>query len=300
MEMLLLRTFLAVVEEGGVIVASRSLNTVPSNVTCRIHRLEEELNARLFHRMGRKLKISPAGMVLKDYAERMLELEKQTKYAIDKVGSSTGELRIGSMEAFAVMHLPEAVKRVRARHPDMSLKIEINTTSRLISEVCERKLDCAIVGGPVENQKLVAETVLTEELVLINGEHDSVSRKRLIVFPEGCAYRARAMKWSRECGNTGTEIMEFATMEGILKCVAIGLGCTLMPIWAVKKSMYAGQINIRDVAPHIANAPTVLIRHRDMPQYVALSTLRTAIMGRSILRCPPGRANARAGSLGQA
>ena len=72
MELVALRTFQAVVEEGGILAASRKLNTVQSNVTGRIRRLEEELGAELFFRKGRGLELAPSGKVLLDYARRKL------------------------------------------------------------------------------------------------------------------------------------------------------------------------------------------------------------------------------------
>ena len=105
MELVALRTFQAVVEEGGILAASRKLNTVQSNVTGRIRRLEEELGTDLFFRKGRGLELAPSGRVLLDYARRMLLLERQTSAAVRLVGESVGELRIGAMETFAALHL---------------------------------------------------------------------------------------------------------------------------------------------------------------------------------------------------
>ena len=73
MELVALRTFQAVVEEGGILAASRKLNTVQSNVTGRIRRLEEELGTELFFRKGRGIELAPSGRVLLDYARRICE-----------------------------------------------------------------------------------------------------------------------------------------------------------------------------------------------------------------------------------
>ena len=63
MELQSLRTFQTVVEEGGILSASRKLNTVQSNVTTRIKRLEKEVGAALFYRKGRGLQLAPSGRV---------------------------------------------------------------------------------------------------------------------------------------------------------------------------------------------------------------------------------------------
>ena len=116
MELVALRTFQSVVEEGGILAASKKLNTVQSNVTGRISKMEEELGTELFLRKGRGLELAPSGRVLLDYARRMLQLEQQTTAAVRQVGESSGELRIGAMETFAALHLPTALKAVRREH----------------------------------------------------------------------------------------------------------------------------------------------------------------------------------------
>ncbi len=167
MELVALRTFQAVVEEGGILAASRKLNTVQSNVTSRIRRLEEELGTELFFRKGRGIELAPSGRVLLEYARRMLLLERQTTAAMRQVGESAGELRIGTMETFAALHLPAALKAVRAAHPALELRVQADTSAALTEKVLDHKLDCAFVAGPVKHPDLQFDELVVEELVQV-------------------------------------------------------------------------------------------------------------------------------------
>ena len=138
MELLALRTFEAVVDEGGILAASRKLNTVQSNVTARIRRLEEELGAELFFRSGRGVELAPAGRVLLDYARRMLNLERQTAAAVRQAGDEAGELRIGSMETFAALYLPPALSELRTTHPALELRVRADTSATLVDHVLDQ------------------------------------------------------------------------------------------------------------------------------------------------------------------
>ncbi|WP_210397816.1 LysR substrate-binding domain-containing protein [Motiliproteus sediminis] len=278
MELLTLRTFLAVVEEGGVLAASRKLNTVQSNITNRIQRLEEEFGNELFHRQGRGLTLAPAGRVLRGYAEQMLALASRTEKAMRSVGDNSGELRVGTMESFAAVRLPAALMQVRARHQGLGLKVETNPTQQLIERVLSHKLDCAFVGGPLEHPGLVVETVLIEELVLVSAKGMDRSDMPLILFREGCAYRARALNWQRECGHPHSDVMEMGTLDGILGCVAVGMGFTLMPRGVVSSSAYADQLQVSGLKPSIAQVPTVMIALRDNPPLDAMLTLKQAVL----------------------
>lgn len=277
MELIALRTFQAVVEEGGILAASRKLNTVQSNVTGRIRKLEEELGAELFFRKGRGLELAPSGRVLLDYARRMLALERQTASAVRQAGESVGELRIGSMETFAALHLPGALKAVRANHPRLELRVFTDTTSKLTGKVLDHKLDCAFVAGPVVHPELRFEELVVEELVQVHAAGCDPVMLPLIMFREGCAYRTRAIAWQRKQGHAQSDAMEFGTLEGILGCIAVGLGWTLMPRRVVEQSAHAADLVIETVPPDIARIPTGMISLRDGPRLPVLKTLSEGV-----------------------
>ena len=277
MELIALRTFEAVVDEGGVLAASRKLNTVQSNVTGRIQKLEEELGAVLFFRRGRNLELAPSGRVLLDYARKMLQLERQTATAVRQAGESAGELRIGAMETFAALHLPAALKKVRQQHPKVDLRIFTDTSAALAERVLAHKLDCAFVAGPISHPELNFEVVAIEELVQVHAAAVDPAQLPLILFREGCAYRSRALAYQRMTGHPIADAMEFGTLEGILGCVAVGLGWTLMPRRVIEQSSHAADLIINPVPSDIAHVPTGMISLRDSTLLASLKTLRTAL-----------------------
>lgn len=77
-----LKIFQAVAREGSITKAAQMLNYVQSNVTARVHKLEEDLNIRLFHRTNRGMKLTAAGENLLQYADQVLSL-------LDKAEKST-------------------------------------------------------------------------------------------------------------------------------------------------------------------------------------------------------------------
>ena len=56
-----LRSFVAIVETGGVTRAAGVLNLTQSAVSMQIQRLEESLDLKLLERSGRRVVLSPAG-----------------------------------------------------------------------------------------------------------------------------------------------------------------------------------------------------------------------------------------------
>ena len=204
-------------------------------------------------------------------------LERQTSAAVRQVGESAGELRIGAMETFAALHLPTALKAVRAGHPRLELRVATDTSAALTARVLAHKLDCAFVAGPVTHPDLVFEELVGEELVQVCAVGASPVLQPLILFREGSAYRSRALAWQRATGHATADAMEFGTLEGILGCVAVGLGWTLMPRRVVEQSPHAADLVIETVPAEIGRVPTGMIYLRDAPPMVALQTLGSAV-----------------------
>jgi DNA-binding transcriptional LysR family regulator len=281
MDLLSLKTFQTVVDEGGFLAASRKLHTVQSNVTTRIRKLEEELGTELFFRKGRGIELAPSGRVLLDYSRKMLLLERQTEAAIKQVGESIGQIRLGAFDTFAGLHLPIGMKALKSRYPKVDVHVETGSSADLIEKVLSHQLDAAFVAGPVIHPELEFDQVITEELVEVSARGSDPVLQPVILFHQGCAYRARALAYQRSIGHAQSDTMTFGTLEGILGCVSVGLGWTLMPKRAVERSTYVDQLHIRKVPREFAFVPTGLVRLKDFPTLPAVVAISDAVSAQS-------------------
>lgn len=245
MEILTLKTFKAVVDEGGIKGAADKQHTVQSNITNRVKKLERELDTKLFNLIGRKLQLTPSGQHLYEYACQIIQLESQAISAIlhDK---GSYELRVGMPETFAAVHMPLALKNLKKNHAEIRTKIYTNTSERLVSAVLNNKVDCAALGNAPKHKNLIAFPIFQEELVIvtpIEGIHDPV----LFVREEGCGYRKRALFWQQEAGRESEELMVMSSADGILGCISAGLGYTVMGKDMVVGSRYEESLAMKPV-----------------------------------------------------
>jgi len=263
MEILNLKTLQAVIDEGGIKRAAQKLNTVPSNITARIQKLEKELDAKLFHLVGRKLEITPTGRLLAEYAIQIIKLEYQATSAIQN-NKGSYELIIGSPETFTAVHLPQVLKHLKRNHPEIRPKILTGTSSELMLAVLENKVDCAVVGDAREHDALNIVPVVEEELVLVTpfeGKYDSV----LFVRGEGCGYRKWATNWQQETGRSNEEIMVMSSADGILGCIAAGLGYTIIGKDMVMGSRYEEALSFSHVTADRQTVRISIVYQKDNP-----------------------------------
>lgn len=231
-----LRLFEAVARTGGIGRAAAELHTVQSNVTARVKALEEELGTPLFVRHSRGVALSSAGRRLLPYAARIANLITEAKRAAVDDGEARGPLVLGTLETASALRLPRILAAFAAAHPSVDLTIVTGTSAELIEQVRAAKLDGAFVAGPVRHPELAEEVMFREELVLltaprVRGWADLANRSdlKLIVFRAGCSYRERLEAMLAERGIVGVRQMEFGTLDGILGCVAAGIGISMLP-----------------------------------------------------------------------
>ena len=231
-----LRVFEAVARTGGIGRAAQELHTVQSNVTTRVRLLEQDLGTPLFVRHSRGVSLTPAGRRLLPYAERVRDLLAQAHRAVADDGTPQGPLLLGSLETAAALRLPRILADFAQAHPAVDLSLTTGTTAELVDHVLQSRLDGALVVGPVHHPELTETVVFHEEMVLVTPRDitgwDDLPRRpglKIVVFRAGCSYRAQLESILAERGVVGVRRIEFGTLEGILGCVAAGIGVTLLP-----------------------------------------------------------------------
>ncbi len=271
-----LRIFKAVVDEGSVTRAAMQLHYVQSNVTTRLRQLEADLDVALFHRIGGKLVITPAGRTLNAYAERLLRLAQEARRSVAADGVPRGPLAIGSMETTAAARLPGLLAAFSARHPEVELSLETGPTAHLLKRVLECELDAALAAGPVKHPALDSELVFDEELVLITrrdhvavrAQHE-VADAMILVFRSGCSYRRRLETWLEAGGVVPRRALEFGTFEGIVGCVAAGMGISLMPRVLIEQRGLRDSVGVHPLPARFARVPTMLVWRKDAERNAA-------------------------------
>jgi DNA-binding transcriptional LysR family regulator len=289
-----LRIFKAVADEASVTRAAARLHYVQSNVTTRLRQLEADLGVALFHRVGGRLVITPAGVNLKSYTERLLRLAQEAKRSVACDGVPRGPLAIGSMETTAAARLPRILAEFHRRHPEVDLTIETGPTGSLVEQVVSFRLDAALIGGPVEHPALEGRVVFDEELVLITSRACArvaaprdVADTMLLVFRAGCSYRRRLEAWLESGGVAARRTLEFGTFEGIVGCVAAGMGVSLMPRVIIEQRGLRDSVAVHEVPPRFGRIETLMVWRRDAEPLAA----RAAFL--ATLQAPERRAESR-------
>ena len=169
MEIYQLRYFAAVAEMGNFTKASKICNISQPSLSQQIINLESELNQKLFHRLGRKISLTPAGELLLERSRGILmEVDNTLKELSDdpKVGR---RVTVGAIPTLAPYLLPKVIARCRMNFPQLEVSIYEDFQPALMESVAQGEIDIALTSLPIKDKRVTVESLFREPLLLAMG-----------------------------------------------------------------------------------------------------------------------------------
>ncbi len=145
MEFRQLRTFRAVADNQSFTKAAGELFMAQSSVSAQIRALEEELNLKLFDRIGRRVLISDAGRKLYEYARRIDEMTAEIRSELSSDRNIYGTLTVRIPETLASVHMPEVIGRFYSDNPRVKLNLINCSDVQLREELNSGRIDLAFL-----------------------------------------------------------------------------------------------------------------------------------------------------------
>jgi DNA-binding transcriptional LysR family regulator len=265
MEMRELATFREVARLSNFSRAAMRLGYVQSTVSAHIAALEADLGIRLIDRLGRTIALTAAGEALLPYAERLLELAAEGRYATIAATADarelTGTVTISAPESLLTYRLPTILSRFRADHPGVTIDLRPTPIGRFRGEtrraVATGMTDLAFVlNAAMRVPGFCAEVLRPEPISVVApaGHHlaglgavtPSDLASDLILLPEapdsGCEYRGQFERQLSGAGISMDGALEFASIETVKQCVIAGMGVAALPTVAVEVDIDAGRL----------------------------------------------------------
>ena len=170
-----------------------------------------------------------------------------------RAGKPKGAFRLGSLESTAGSRLAPILSRYHTLYPDVVVELATGTAGALVTRVINFELEAAFVSEPFTAPGLQARPVFAERLVLItprsmrkvSGPGD-IGRATLIAFAQGCSYRKRIEEWLGSENVMPARVLEFASYQAMIACVAAGSGFAVVP-----KSVLEALRATRSVRQHV-------------------------------------------------
>ena len=256
-----LRYFEAVARQAHFGRAAEMCAISQPALSAQIAALETALGLQLFERSARHVRLTPFGEQFAPRARNILrEAEALSEMARGERGSALTRLRIGVIPTIAPYLLPSIIGHITAAHPEIDLLVRETMTHKLIEELGDGKLDCAIVALPVSEPSLTEVALFDEAMVLVRPEHDAgrpvpdmdtLSQMKLLLLEEGHCFRDQALSFCSLRNALPREGLDGSSLTTLVQMVGAGIGVTLIPEMAVPVETRSANVSIAAMgAPH--------------------------------------------------
>lgn len=275
MELHHLRYFVAVAHHLSFTKAAEECRVAQPSLSQQVRRLEKELHARLFDRVGVRVHLTDVGRILLPRAEEILKAVEDSKAAVqDVMGVKRGRVVLGTLPMTGSRVLPQAVAAFRTRYPEVQVVLREESTAALTEMVMRGETDITLTTLPVVHEELAVMEVLTEDILLavppghklanMKGpvELIAVAKEPFMVLKQGFGFRDLALQSCRKAGFEPRIAYESAHVDTIQAMVAVGLGVTLVPRMAAERDRDPAPVFLEVVRPRITRT-LALVWRRD-------------------------------------
>lgn len=255
-----LHTFLEIVRLKSFSKAAQTCFRTQPAISAQVRQLEQELNATLFERLGTRISLTPAGRILTEYAEQILDLRRRTQDAINELERTPrGELAIAANEATCIYVLPGVFSEYRKQFPNIQLRLDRSYGPRIVEAVTDNLADFGITQLPVEEKKVQVVQIHTDEIrVLMQPDHPLATKEAIaprdltglpLLLPRSGTTRARLNVWLEPVEDEIQVVMELDSTEMTKRFVMAGLGVSFLAASHSREEVAGGRLAGVSLAP---------------------------------------------------
>ena len=250
-----------VAKEGSFSRAAERLYRTQPAISLAIRKLEDSLGQPLFVRGARPVRLTDAGTLLRDYAERLINLRDEVKKGLTELeGLKRGELSLGVNESSIHALLP-VLARFRKLHPGVQIRVHRTFSRDIPHEVLNYRLDLGAVSFIPRDPQLQATEILRDELTFVVPPRHRLAKKRGVDISDLGAenfvahivespFRRKVIELFARHHTPLNMTVELPTVESIKRFVQMGQGVAIVPRmcvrWEVERGLLA-EVRIRQL-----------------------------------------------------
>jgi DNA-binding transcriptional LysR family regulator len=256
-----LNAFLALLRTGSVTAAAEELVVSQPSVSAALAALSRELGVELTEKVGRNLRLTPAGEAFAPFATDIVGLLDEGRRAAREVNDDGAELRVAAVTTAGEYLVPPLLRAFVDRHPATLVTLEVGNRHRVFASVREYRADIGIGGRPPSGGGVAGTPFLRNEIVLIAAPDDPLAERRAV---EPAALGERTWLVREEGSGTRALVEEFLARHAlapptvtlgsngaIKSAVRAGFGVSLQSRAAVELELAAGELSTIRTRPRL-------------------------------------------------
>ncbi len=272
MDLFQLETFMAVAVERSFSRAATKLHRTQPAVSQVIRKLETEMDEVLFDRSARDATLTAAGEVLREYAERLLNLRGEATTALSELRSlHRGRLNLAANE-YTCLYLLPVIDAFRRLSPQIQVTVQRSLASRMTEELLQHSVEIGIVSYRPDDPQVRSIVVYRDELVFVmHPGHPLAHAKEVSIHQLGAEnfiahnvpspIRQKVVQAFQRHRTPLNMAVELPSLEAIKRFVAMGNGVALLPGLTARPEIERGEL-VQLRVPELSFERRLRIVHR--------------------------------------
>lgn len=256
METALLQAFVEVAEKGSFSAAAAGLALTQPAVSKRISTLEDQLETRLFDRLGRQVGLTEAGELLLPRAKRIIQEVRDSRTLVHNLTATvSGRLALGTSHHAGLHRLPPVLRKYAGRYPQVALDIAFMESEAAYGAVLEGDLELAVITlADGDMPRVYSHAIWEDPLSFVAGHDHELARRGELnlktlqaypaILPDEHTFTRRIVNdlfRRRQCALQVSMTTNY--LETIKMMVSIGLAWSVLPDTMVDRKLH--RLNVR-------------------------------------------------------
>jgi LysR family hydrogen peroxide-inducible transcriptional activator len=258
MEFNQLRYVCAIAETGSFSRAAERCKVAQPSLSQQVLKLEKDLGAKLFDRLGRSIRITEAGRTFLPYARSILDqMESARSSVVNRNADVRGSVAVGAIPTIAPYLMPGYATAFARKYPDAKLRIVEETTPNLVEGLRDLSLDLAILALPLRHKDLQLSPIRTEPLFAALPKDDprasaeslalkSLRGESFVMLRDGHCFRDLSIATCTHARITPNIAFESDQFSSVLGMVAAGVGISFVPEMAIDRDAGCRYVRLND------------------------------------------------------
>jgi DNA-binding transcriptional LysR family regulator len=237
-----LNAFIAVAEHGSFSIAAEHLFITQSAISKRVALLEQQLDKKLFDRIGRRVTLTSAGRALMPCAEKILMSFDDARTVIDNLdGNISGTLSLASSHHIGLHRLPSVLRQYSQKYPQVHLNLSFGESEAAYQGVVKGHLELALITlAPLPDPIICVQKVWNDKMCFVVAKDHPLAHRGKVTLSQLQQHRAilpgpqtftrqiTAERFTAQ-GLSLDVAMSTNNLDTIKMMVSTGLGWSLLP-----------------------------------------------------------------------
>jgi len=290
-----LQVFQTVANERSYSRAAEKLYRTQPAISIAMRKLEDWVGQPLFVRGSGARALTDAGVLLLEYAERMLNLREEARKGLTELrGMKRGQVSLGVNESSIHALLP-SLERFRTRFPGIHVRVHRVFSRMIPRELLNHQLDIGVISYLPEERELTTVKFYQDSLTLVVWPGHKLAKRRevdisalgeesFVAHIVESPYRQRVVQMFARHRVALRMDLELPTIESIKRFVEMKRGVAIVPRMCVEGEVARGDLRELRIRQMRIQRHLYLVYRQDRPLSAAAQALVQIILSRKKAR----------------